>query len=97
MAYGGLLTIVTVSPARHSRSILSPVAGTNRRHSKVTTEEWSRGVISPRNRTILRVGSSDDHVNVGRVARNCPRLAQPNDVKHVECSDEPASCTTYRA
>ena len=65
MAYGGLLTIVTVSPARHSRSILSPVAGMNRRHSKVTIGESSGDVVSPRKCTSLRVDSSDDHVNVG--------------------------------
>ena len=89
--------MTTVSPARHSISILSPVAGTNRRHSNVTTGERSGDAISLRKYTILRVCSSDDHVNVGFVDRTCPRPAQPENVRHIECSDETASCTTYRA
>ena len=89
--------MTTASPARHSISILSPVAGTNRRHSKVTTGERSGDLISPSKCTILGVWSSDDHVNVGGVDRTCPRLAQPNDVRLIKCSDETTSCTTYRA
>lgn len=65
MAYGGLLTIKLASPIRHSKSILSPIAGTNRRHSKERIGKLSEGKTSQKNRTTLIVGSSEDHVNVG--------------------------------